>query len=58
MQGEQLLLEKEFLLKKELDENLEKKRFVENIIRKKKEELKETEVLLEKIQAIVYFRRS
>jgi len=45
-------------LKKELDENLEKKRFVENIIRKKKEELKETEVLLEKIQAIVYFRRS
>jgi hypothetical protein len=58
MQSEQLLLEKEFLLKKELDKNLQKKHLVENIIRKKKEELKETEVLLEKMQTTVFFRRS
>jgi hypothetical protein len=49
MTGKQLE-EKYSLLKKMLDKNLERKRFVDSIINKQMEELKEVEVLLEKVQ--------
>jgi len=51
-------LEKERLLKKALEENLQKKCLTESIIRKQEKELRETEILLEKMHTTVYFRRS
>jgi len=45
-----LLEEKHCLLKRMLDKNLQRRRSVEITIKKQREELKEMEVLLEKVQ--------
>jgi len=47
--------EKYFSIKKMLDKNLERKRFVEVAIKTQREELKEIEVLLEKMQTTPLF---
>jgi len=59
MANEQLLLEEKFyLLKKRLDKNLERKHFVDGTIKKQREELREMEVLLEKMHATpIYLSR-
>lgn len=59
MTDKQLLLEeKQSLLKKMLDENLEIESFLECTIKKQREELKEVEALLEKIHTTpIYFSR-
>jgi len=59
MADKQLLLEERYSsLRKMLDKNLERKHFVEGTIKKQREELKEIEVLLEKMQVTpIYLSR-
>ena len=60
MANEKLCLEEQLsTLKKMLDKSQKKKCFVENAINKQKEELKEIEVLMERMQAApMYLSRS